>query len=115
VHRIGRTGRALQSGEAITFCTPAEEYYIGKIEKLIRQTILVFPLPTDVFIEETPYEERQDQAKEVDLQKRKEDPEFKGAFHEKKTLNQRKKFDAAKAKANPNSKAGKARFKKKRK
>jgi ATP-dependent RNA helicase RhlE len=119
VHRIGRTGRALQSGEAITFCTPSEEYYIGKIEKLIRQTIPVTPLPDEVFIEETPYEERQAQAKEVDLQKRKEDPEFKGAFHEKKTLNQRKKFDAARAKANPNSKAGnKARsnknFKKKR-
>lgn len=108
VHRIGRTGRALQSGEAITFCTPSEEYYIGKIEKLTRQTIPVYPLPADVFIEETPYEERQAQAKEVDLQKRKEDPEFKGAFHEKKTLNQRKKFDAKKAKANPNAKAGKA-------
>jgi ATP-dependent RNA helicase RhlE len=118
VHRIGRTGRALQSGEAITFCTPAEEYYIRKIEKLTRQTIPVLPLPDEVFIEETPYEERQDQAREVDLQKRKEDPEFKGAFHEKKTMNQRKKFDAAKAKANPNSKAAKARsnknFKKKK-
>jgi ATP-dependent RNA helicase RhlE len=113
VHRIGRTGRALQSGEAITFCAPSEEYYITKIEKLIRQTIPVFPLPAEVFIEETPYEERQDQAKEVDLQKRKEDPDFKGAFHEKKTLNQRKKFDAARAKASPNSKAGnKARSKK---
>src|ERR1700743_2679579 len=100
VHRIGRTGRALQSGEAITFCTPAEEYYIGKIEKLIRQTIPVAPLPAEVFVEETPYEERQAQAKEVDMQKRKEDPEFKGAFHEKKTVNQRKKFDAAKAKQN---------------
>jgi len=108
VHRIGRTGRALQSGEAITFCAPSEEYYIKKIEKLTRQEIPVLPLPADVFIEETPYEEKQAQAKEVDLQKRKEDPEFKGAFHEKKTLNQRKKFDAARAKANPNAKAGKS-------
>ncbi len=119
VHRIGRTGRAMQLGEAITFCTPAEEYYIHKTEKLIRQTIPVYPVPAEVFIEETPYEEKQDQAREIDLQKRKEDPEFKGAFHEKKTQNQRKKFDAAKAKANPNSKAAnKARstkgFKKKR-
>lgn len=101
VHRIGRTGRALQSGEAITFCNPAEEYYINKIQKLIRQTIPVANIPEAVFIEETPYEERQDQAREVDLQKRKEDPDFKGAFHEKKTLNQHKKFDAAKAKKNP--------------
>jgi ATP-dependent RNA helicase RhlE len=112
VHRIGRTGRALQSGEAITFSTPAEEYYIHKIEKLIRQTIPVFTLPDDVFVEETPYEERQDQAKEIDLQKRKEDPEFKGAFHEKKTLNQRKKFDAAKSKSNPSARPGKPRTKK---
>ena len=98
VHRIGRTGRAMQSGEAITFCNPAEEYYIGKIQKLIRQTIPVVNIPEDVFIEQTPFEERQDQAREIDMQKRKENPEFKGAFHEKKTLNQRKKFDAAKAK-----------------
>jgi ATP-dependent RNA helicase RhlE len=105
VHRIGRTGRALQSGEAITFCTPSEEYYVGKIEKLIKQTIPVEKIPDDVFIEETPYEERQEQAKEIDLQKRKEDPDFKGAFHEKKTLNQRKKFDANKDKSKYGSKA----------
>ncbi|OCX53706.1 DEAD/DEAH box helicase [Mucilaginibacter sp. PPCGB 2223] len=99
VHRIGRTGRAFQHGEAITFCTPAEEYYIKKIEKLIRQQITVIPLPPEVFVEETPYQERQDQAMEIDVQKRREDPGFKGAFHEKKTANQRKKFDVAHAKA----------------
>jgi ATP-dependent RNA helicase RhlE len=106
VHRIGRTGRALQSGEAITFCNPAEEYYLNKIQKLIRQTIPVFAIPADVFIEATPYEERQDQDREIDMQKRKEDPEFKGAFHEKKTLNQHKKFDAEKAKKQGYSKPG---------
>jgi len=98
VHRIGRTGRAFQSGEAITFCNPAEEYYIRQAEKLIRQPIPVYPIPPDVFIEATEYDERQEQAKEVDLQKRRDDPDFKGAFHEKKTLNQRKKFDAKKEK-----------------
>jgi ATP-dependent RNA helicase RhlE len=36
------------------------------------------------------------------MQKRKEDPDFKGAFHEKKTLNSIKKFEAEKAKKNPN-------------
>jgi ATP-dependent RNA helicase RhlE len=87
VHRIGRTGRALQSGAAITFCNPAEEYYLRKIEKLIRQPIEVLPIPDGVFIEETPYEERQDIAREIDLQKRRENPEFKGAFHEKKLSN----------------------------
>jgi ATP-dependent RNA helicase RhlE len=98
VHRIGRTGRAYQSGEAITFCNPAELYYIRKVEKLIRQTVPVTTMPDDVFVEATPYEEKQDQDREIDIQKRKDDP-FKGAFHEKKTLNQRKKFDLAKAKA----------------
>ncbi|MFI5161803.1 MAG: DEAD/DEAH box helicase [Sphingobacteriales bacterium] len=112
VHRIGRTGRAFQSGEAITFCNPAEEYYIRKIEKLTRQTIPVYPLPEEVFAEETGYDERQAQAKEIDEQKRKENPDFKGAFHEKKSATQHKKFEAAKAKANPNSKSGRAQAKK---
>ncbi|HVW97405.1 MAG TPA: DEAD/DEAH box helicase [Mucilaginibacter sp.] len=109
VHRIGRTGRAYQSGEAITFCGPSEEYYLRKIEKLIKQSIPVSALPEDVFIEETSFAERQDQAREIDHQKRKENPEFKGAFHEKKTQNQRKKFDAARSKATgkPPAKAAK--------
>ncbi|CAM4393010.1 ATP-dependent RNA helicase RhlE [Pedobacter westerhofensis] len=84
VHRIGRTGRAYAKGDALTFCTDAEKYYIKKIEKLMRQPIPVVPLPEEVFVEETPYEERQYIAREIDNQKRKDDPDFKGAFHEKK-------------------------------
>ncbi|MCY1510866.1 ATP-dependent RNA helicase RhlE [compost metagenome] len=84
VHRIGRTGRAFAKGDAITFCTAAEKYYIQKIEKLIRQQIPVKEIPSTVFIEETPFNERQQMAREIDAQKRKEDPDFKGAFHEKK-------------------------------
>lgn len=90
VHRIGRTGRANKSGNSITFCNPAEEYLIGKIEKLIRQPILVEPLPGSVFIAETTTEERQEMLREIDQQKRKENPEFKGAFHEKKKSNVKK-------------------------
>ncbi len=112
VHRIGRTGRAYHLGEAITFANPAEIYRIRKIEKLIRSSIPVEPLPADVFVEETPYEERQAQAKEVDLQKRKENPEFKGAFHEKKASNSKppaKKSGAGAAHKNkPGKKAAKA-------
>jgi len=106
VHRIGRTGRAFQSGEAITFCAPSEEYYLRKIEKLIRQSIPVTNIPDAVFIEATGYDEKQEQAKEIDMQKRRDDPDFKGAFHEKKTLNQKLKFKAGREKANPNSKTG---------
>ena len=103
VHRIGRTGRASQTGDALTFCTPGETYYIKKIEKLIRQPIPTAKIPEDVFIEETPYEERQAIAREIDLQKRKEDPDFQGAFHEKKIKNQvvlkNKKLEKPKKKA----------------
>lgn len=84
VHRIGRTGRASAEGKAITFVTPAEEYHIAKIEKIIRERIPVKDLPAGVAIEETSYDEKQAMAREIDLQKRREDPEFKGAFHEKK-------------------------------
>jgi ATP-dependent RNA helicase RhlE len=84
VHRIGRTGRAFQEGKAITFVTPAEYYHIDKIEKLIREKIPVKDLPADVPIAKTSYEESQAMALDIDWQKRKEDPEFKGAFHEKK-------------------------------
>jgi ATP-dependent RNA helicase RhlE len=84
VHRIGRTGRAFQEGKAITFATKAEYYHIEKIEKLIREKIPLKPLPSAVEIAETPYEESQEMALDIDWQRRKEDPEFKGAFHEKK-------------------------------
>src|SRR5690606_1769180 len=89
VHRIDRTGRAYQTGDAITFCNPAAEYYLRKIEKLIRQQIPVADIPDEVFIEKTGFEERQAIAREIDAQKRKENPEFQGAFHEKKASNQR--------------------------
>jgi len=84
VHRIGRTGRAKKSGIAITLCTEAEKYHIEKIEKLVREKIPVKRLPDTIKITETPLEEKQDMDREIDLQKRKDDPEFKGAFHEKK-------------------------------
>lgn len=84
VHRIGRTGRALQEGKAITFVNPAEENHIAEIEKLIRQKIAVRKLPSDVQVAETSFEEQQDQARTIDAQKRRADPTFKGAFHERK-------------------------------
>jgi ATP-dependent RNA helicase RhlE len=83
VHRIGRTGRAFQEGKAITFVNAAEEYHIRKIEEIIREKIRVRKLPESVTIAKTTFEERQQIAKDIDNQKRKEDPEFKGAFHER--------------------------------
>lgn len=87
VHRIGRTGRANNTGEAITFITMPEEYHVQKIEKVIRMTIPRQPLPSVVEVTETPFDEQQAMLREVDEQRRKEDPTFLGAFHEKKAKN----------------------------
>ena len=84
VHRIGRTGRAFREGKAITFATKAEFYHIEKIEKLIREKIPLKKLPEGVEITKTPFAEAQAMALDIDWQKKKDDPEFKGAFHEKK-------------------------------
>ena len=84
VHRIGRTGRANHTGEAITFMTMAEAYHVQKIERIIRMTIPREPIPRVVEQTETPVDEQQAMLREIDDQRRKEDPTFLGAFHEKK-------------------------------
>ena len=91
VHRIGRTGRARNMGVAITFANEAEMYHIEKIEQIIRMQIPLGKIPKEVTVYETPFEERQAIAKEIDNQKRKENPDFKGAFHEKKRKPKKKK------------------------
>jgi ATP-dependent RNA helicase RhlE len=84
VHRIGRTARANNTGEAISLVDPSEEYHLRKIEELIRMKIVEKQIPEDVVIEATTRSEKQDQLRLIDRQKKLEDPEFKGAFHEKK-------------------------------
>ncbi|WP_407665445.1 DEAD/DEAH box helicase [Microbacterium sufflavum] len=46
VHRIGRTGRAGRTGDAISFITPRERYLLKHIEKATRQTPTQMQLPT---------------------------------------------------------------------
>ncbi|MBC8155946.1 MAG: DEAD/DEAH box helicase [Bacteroidetes bacterium] len=84
VHRIGRTGRANHTGEAITFMTIAEEYHVKRIEKIIRMTVPRATIPAEVEMLETPFDEQQDMLREIDEQRKKADPTFAGAFHEKK-------------------------------
>lgn len=45
VHRIGRTGRASATGHAITFAMPDERNDVKGIERLIKATLPVKPLP----------------------------------------------------------------------
>jgi ATP-dependent RNA helicase RhlE len=39
IHRIGRTGRAGATGEAISFVAPEEEKYLAEIEKLLKKKV----------------------------------------------------------------------------
>ena len=84
VHRIGRTGRAGKSGVAITMADVSEMDQLNRIEDLIRMKVRRESIPNDVTIHPTSREERQEQLRELDRQRRRNDPTFKGAFHEKK-------------------------------
>ena len=105
VHRIGRTGRAEQEGAAITFVNPAEEYHFEKIEEIIRMEVPTVQIPTEVPVTATPFEEQQGYARELDGQKRKEDPDFKGGFHEKRARPKPNPNKVEKKRGNKNSKA----------
>lgn len=48
VHRIGRTARAGASGHAISFAEPHEKREISAIERLIRKTIPLSNIPSDL-------------------------------------------------------------------
>ena len=84
IHRIGRTGRAKREGRAITMIDPSERAALQRIEGLLGTTLSIAPLPEDIEVEPTPKWEAQAMARAVDREKRKADPNFKGAFHEKK-------------------------------
>ena len=86
VHRIGRTGRAFSEGIAHTLYDPSEKMYMEAVESHLpgNNVIEDCPLPESIPVEETPTWEAKQMAKDIDYQKRKADPNYKGAFHEKK-------------------------------
>lgn len=84
VHRIGRTARAGNRGDAITLIDPSDEWHWGKIQKLIRQDIKLIPLPNELEVVETEFKEKQEQHREIDRQRKIDDPSYQGAFHQKK-------------------------------
>ena len=84
IHRIGRTGRALAVGKAITLVNDSEQFHLKKIEKLIREKIKLRKLPVEVEVAETQKDEAKTMAREIDRQKRLVDPEYRGAFHDRK-------------------------------
>lgn len=97
VHRIGRTGRAFKKGVAISFTNMAEKYHLKKIEEVIQGKIERVPIPEAVEIIKTGRGEQIEIERELDKIKRRENPDFKGAFHEKK-----RKFSTKETKSKKN-------------
>ena len=87
VHRSGRTGRASRTGTAIAFADPSEELHLQRIEAMIKSKIQEAPVSENLIAAHTPFEEKQNILRKLDEQKRKADPAFRGAFHEKKAKN----------------------------
>jgi ATP-dependent RNA helicase DeaD len=53
VHRIGRTGRAGRSGDAISFVTPRERHLLKAIERATRQSLTEMRLPSVADVNQT--------------------------------------------------------------
>lgn len=53
VHRIGRTGRAGRTGEALLFVTPRERYLLAAIEKATRSSLVEMAVPSAEDVNET--------------------------------------------------------------
>lgn len=94
VHRIGRTARAGNKGDAITLVDPSDEWHWKKIEDLIRMEIELLEMPEGVEVIETEFNENQDHLREIDRQKKIDDPTFQGAFHRKqKKFSSKRSFE----------------------
>ena len=48
VHRIGRTARAENKGEAITLVSPEDKHFFNKIERFLQKSIECLPLPASL-------------------------------------------------------------------
>lgn len=109
VHRIGRTGRAGASGKAVSLVAPHDVWHFARIESFIKKKLEYQATPPQVKVFPTPQEEKQAQEREIDRQKRKADPSFKGAFHEKQSGRFRPKGKQGQSKTKGSKSRGKKR------
>ena len=103
VHRIGRTGRADRHGMAYTLVDPTDEVALKRVLDHLPADSLPEKLELSTQIEraETPPWEAKSMARTIDFQKRKADPTYKGAFHEKKRKSSRQPWRLWWPKARP--------------
>jgi ATP-dependent RNA helicase RhlE len=90
IHRIGRTGRARKSGEAIFLFTPADEETLLEIEILMQSEIPIAVLPETVEVSQVLMPEEKDRTSEKEIHGKKNLQAEPGpAFHEKSDKNKK--------------------------
>jgi ATP-dependent RNA helicase RhlE len=90
IHRIGRTGRARKSGEAIFLFIPSEEEALLEIEILMQTEIPIASLPEEVEISNILMPEEKDRSSEKEIGDQLKNIEKPGlAFHEKSKKNKK--------------------------
>jgi ATP-dependent RNA helicase RhlE len=89
VHRIGRTGRALQQGDSITFVSPAEMDLWTEIAALVDYSSALLALPKDSLRSDVFLPEEEVSQYSVKVPQRKADPSRGAAFHEKLDKNKK--------------------------
>ncbi|WKK65134.1 DEAD/DEAH box helicase [Lutimonas zeaxanthinifaciens] len=90
IHRIGRTGRARESGEAIFMFTSSEEEMLLEIEILMQTEVPIDKLPLEVEISKKLMPEEIDRSSEKEIGRNQKVTHTPGpAFHEKSDKNKK--------------------------
>lgn len=89
IHRIGRTGRAGKSGNAVLFFTGAEQKNKQHIEEFLKHAIQIAEIPDGVEFTEALIAEEKPVKRDKNLAKLKKIETPTGAFHEKKAKNKK--------------------------
>jgi len=90
IHRIGRTGRARKSGEAIFLFVPSEEETLLEIEILMQTEVPIASLPEEVEISTLLMPEEKDRSSEKEIGAKLKNTDKPGlAFHEKSEKNRK--------------------------
>ncbi len=89
LHRVGRTGRAQKSGEAISFITEDEQESQMVVEELMNKTIELLPLPEEIIISKQMLPEEETTISSKNYLKMPTLKGSRGAYHEKKEKNKK--------------------------
>jgi len=91
VHRIGRTGRAEATGDAITFVSSEEQKYLREIGKFIEHKLKAHKCKGFSYVKSTPPEPKPKTAQRSKPSRRKEPPASKRVSRARKSYHGRRK------------------------